>query len=492
MLGHDISLEKRHIDAMSHPIRRRRFLAAAGVLPLAAQAQPSQPSQPAQPLARELIVDRRTISVDNRPASVYRLGTTDGASGIALEPGERFRVRVRNRLDEPTIVHWHGQTPPADQDGVAGHGSAETLIGPQGQRDYDFIARPGTHWMHSHHGLQEQRLLAAPLIVREPGTTSQDAQEVVMLLQDFSWRDPKEILADLGGGGHTGHAGHGMTMSGGRMAGGMGLNDIIYDAFLANDRTLADPHVVQVERGVRVRLRVINAASATQFWLDLGALEATILATDGNPITPTNAPSATPIAIGQRLDFSFRMPWSGVFPIMAQVEGTTKRTGILLATPNAAVSGTFNQGGPQAMPPADLSTERRLAAQSPLATRPEDVRHKIALGGNMMRYQWTIDDRMWTDRRPLTVRLGQRVVLEMINNTPMSHPMHLHGHHFQVVEINGVRLNGPMRDTVLVPPRTKVAVAFDADNPGKWLLHCHNLYHMASGMMTELAYAGTS
>lgn len=463
---------------MSHLIRRRDLLAAA-VLPVAARAQPPP---------RDLIVDRRTISINNRAASVYRVGTTDGASGIVLNPGERFRVRVRNRLNEPTILHWHGQTPSANQDGVAGQGSTEALIAPQGERDYDFVARPGTHWMHSHHGLQEQRLLAAPLIVRDAGTAGQDVQDVVMLLHDFSWRDPKDILAGLGGGGH---AGHGMPMMGSRM-GGMDLNDVVFDEFLANDRTLADPQVVPVERGVQVRLRVINAASATQFWLDLGALDATILATDGNPIIPTNAPAATPIAIGQRLDFGFRMPSSGVFPIMAQVEGTTKRTGILLATPGAAITTSFTQAGPQAMPPADLSIERRLVAQTPLAERAEDLRHKITLGGNMMRYQWTIDNQLWPDRRPLPVRLGQRVVLEMINNTPMSHPMHLHGHHFQVVEINGAKLNGPIRDTVLVPAGGKIAVAFDADNPGKWLLHCHNLYHMTAGMMTELAYAGTS
>lgn len=74
------------------------------------------------------------------------------------------------------------------------------------------------------------------------------------------------------------------------------------------------------------------------------------------------------------------------------------------------------------------------------------------------------------------------------NTTMMSHPMHLHGHAFQVVALNGHAFAGAMRDTVLVPPMAKVAVAFDADNPGQWLLHCHNTYHMAVGMITEVAY----
>jgi FtsP/CotA-like multicopper oxidase with cupredoxin domain len=79
-------------------------------------------------------------------------------------------------------------------------------------------------------------------------------------------------------------------------------------------------------------------------------------------------------------------------------------------------------------------------------------------------------------------------VLEMVNRSPMAHPMHLHGHHFQVVGVNGKALQGAMRDTVLVPIGSAVTIAFDADNPGNWLLHCHNLLHMATGMMTEVAY----
>jgi FtsP/CotA-like multicopper oxidase with cupredoxin domain len=80
------------------------------------------------------------------------------------------------------------------------------------------------------------------------------------------------------------------------------------------------------------------------------------------------------------------------------------------------------------------------------------------------------------------------VILEMVNRSAMAHPMHLHGHHFQVVALNGQALQGAMRDTVLVPVNGSVTVAFDADNPGRWLLHCHNLFHMARGMMTEIVY----
>jgi FtsP/CotA-like multicopper oxidase with cupredoxin domain len=107
----------------------------------------------------------------------------------------------------------------------------------------------------------------------------------------------------------------------------------------------------------------------------------------------------------------------------------------------------------------------------------------------MMPYQWSFDGRSWADHVPLGVKAGQRVAIELVNRSMMAHPMHLHGHHFQVVALDGTPLAGAVRDTVLVPVNGSVTLAFDADNPGRWLFHCHNLYHMATGMMTELAYA---
>ena len=92
----------------------------------------------------------------------------------------------------------------------------------------------------------------------------------------------------------------------------------------------------------------------------------------------------------------------------------------------------------------------------------------------------------------LKVKPGERIEITMRNMSMMSHPMHLHGHHFQVVAIDGAPVAGAVRDTVLIPPMAAVTIAFDANNPGRWPLHCHQLYHMASGMMTFVAYEGVS
>jgi FtsP/CotA-like multicopper oxidase with cupredoxin domain len=266
------------------------------------------------------------------------------------------------------------------------------------------------------------------------------------------------------------------------------LNDVKFDAFLANDRTLDDPEVVRVERGGRVLLRVINAAASSQFWIDLGTLTGTLVAVDGVPVEPITD-KRFPMAIAQRLDLLVDVPAGGAYPILAQVEGLTTRTGIVLAAPGASVEKVADAAAAEA-PAVDLSLEMKLRAVAPLAARPVDLVVPVALTGSMTSYSWSMNNESWPNVTPPIIRKGQRVVLDMRNETGMAHPMHLHGHTFQVIGLNGTELAGAVRDTVLVPPRANVRIAFDANNPGRWAFHCHNLYHQATGMMTVIAYEG--
>jgi FtsP/CotA-like multicopper oxidase with cupredoxin domain len=266
----------------------------------------------------------------------------------------------------------------------------------------------------------------------------------------------------------------------------MDLNDVHYDAFLANDRTFADPEVIRTEPGGRVQLRLINAASSSQFWVDLGALSGTVVAVDGHPVRPVRG-TRLPLAMAQRLDVLIDLPGNGAYPIFAQVEGKRARTGIVLATSGAPVSRLAAEARENA-PPVDLSLEHRLEAVAPLAPRAPDVTHRVILAGAMAPYAWSLNGEYWPNVTPLMIAHGQRVEIEMVNHSRMAHPMHLHGHAFQVVAISGAPLAGAVRDTVLVPPTGSVTIAFDADNPGRWAFHCHNLYHMMTGMMTEVRY----
>ena len=110
----------------------------------------------------------------------------------------------------------------------------------------------------------------------------------------------------------------------------------------------------------------------------------------------------------------------------------------------------------------------------------------VMLGGAMSPYSWTINGQLWGKHTPIAVLQGERVEMMFHNMSMMAHPMHLHGHVFQVVDINGTRVAGAVRDTVHVPALGMVTVAFDAGEVAPWMLHCHHMAHMATGMMTEL------
>src|SRR5262245_59289786 len=278
-------------------LSRRAFLlsaVAASTVTTLARAQTRPDSAPATVLR----IERRNIEVNGRPASVFGVRQPDGTFGIRTEVGQRFRVRLENRIDEPSLIHWHGLTPPWQQDGVPGISGPP--IPPGGSADYDFPLRfGGTFWMHSHQGLQEQLLMAAPLIIRDQRDRP-DQQEVILMLADFSFTPPEQIFAELKKGGTSSMSGAsspapmsadmkgrgtmapGMAMEGGKPD----LNDVKYDAFLANDRTLADPDVIKVEPGGRVLLRVINSSSMSAFHIDLGALDGELIAVDGFRIDP--------------------------------------------------------------------------------------------------------------------------------------------------------------------------------------------------------------
>ncbi|WP_429811697.1 multicopper oxidase family protein [Ensifer sp. B1-9] len=482
-------------------MKRREFL--GGLMSVAASAAALHPSRSwaearkatsSSAGTRPLAITKRVIEVNGRAADVFGLFQADGTIGLTLDAGSPFDVALSNQGGEATLIHWHGLAPPWDMDGVPDNPAA--LLKAKETRHYAFpVGAGGTHWMHAH-TLQEQNLLAAPLIVRTADDRQRDEQEVVILLHDFSFTPAEELLAKLKGSSTS----HGMdhsammqgmpsNMQGGHMSGmamssmaPLDLNDIEYDAYLANDRTLDDPEVVAVENGGRVRLRIINGATATAFTVDTGTLTGQLIAVDGQSVQPVSG-NRFPISMGQRLDVRLRLPKSAeAQPIFALREGSTHRTGIILAPSRARIAKIASHGK-EPGPVVGLDLEERLAAVTPLSARPADRRFDLTLTGGMSGYDWRIEG-----GDDLGVRQGERIEIVMRNMSMMSHPMHLHGHHFQVVGIGEKTLGGAVRDTVLVPPMGSVNVIFDANNPGRWPLHCHNLYHMASGMMSFVAY----
>ncbi|MFC3181353.1 multicopper oxidase family protein [Cypionkella sinensis] len=459
---------------------RRRFLTSAAALPLAALARPARAE------VAEMSISTRQIEVLGRAATVYGFNGYDGQLGFYGSAGDRFQLGMQNDTDMDIITHWHGQVMATEGQDRAYTGGGALAAGAADWMDFELT--PGTHWMHAHQ-LAEQQLMAAPMICRE--ADAPDVQEHVIMLHDFSFRAPAEILAELGGSDM--HAGGmaGMDHSAGGMAGmDMGgmvhANDVTYDAYLANDRTLADPEVVEVEAGARIRLRIINAGTATAFWIDPGVLETQVIAVDGNACAPLKA-KAYPMAQGQRLDLLLTIPpQGGAFPIFAQVEAARMRTGIVLATSGAQVERLGDMAEAEA-PHLDARFDAGLRAVQALPERSGQMAHLML--GEEAGYRFTINGKVHGEDTPIAAKVGDRLELMFMNMGVMMHPMHLHGHHFQVVDVGAGRFSGPRRDVVAVAPGGMVTVAVDLDKPGSWYLHCHHLYHMATGMMTELRVA---
>jgi FtsP/CotA-like multicopper oxidase with cupredoxin domain len=464
-------------------INRRRMLTLAGSSLLAAQG-----SAWADEPAYSIDVASRTLDVDGKAAKVFGMSVNGRPGGLFTRFGPDFSARVTNQLSEDTLIHWHGLVPPAAMDGTPV--LSGPVLKPGESQVYSFPnRRTGTHWMHSHFGLQEQQLLAAPLVVAEAGAALVDEQEHVVMLHDFTFRDPQEILAELTGGGgmHAHHAGQKMKTP--APAGTM-VNDIAFDAMLANDRTLNDPEVVRADKGGRFRLRVINGAAASNMWIDLGALDGELIAVDGNSIRPVRG-KLFPLAIAQRADIRLSLPQgAGSYPVLFRVEGSDMQSGIILKSGDATVSKIAARG--VVAPELDLALEPQLQSIAELPDDPVVRTEIVTLTGGEANYLWGLNGEAMMHDPLFTVREGERYEVVMHNLTSMAHPMHLHGHYFRVVGVNGKRFKGAIRDTVLVPVGGQVTIQFDADNPGTWAFHCHHLYHMNSGMMGAIAYTSAA
>lgn len=405
----------------------------------------------------------KKIFVNGKEAVVYSI------EGYYGKKGDDFNIRLDNGLNVPTSIHWHGLILPNKDDGVAF--VTQLPIYPKESYPYKFpLVQSGTFFLHSHYGLQEQKLLAAPLILSDPEDEKMD--EAIILLADFTFTSPEEIYRNL--------RCPKMKMK------GEDIVDVDYDAFLANHTTLDNPDRILVQEGQKIRLRIINAASSTNFFLNLGELVGEAIAVDGNRIHPVKD-SQFELAVAQRIDVVVTIPHAGAYPILAQGEGTDKQAGVVLTTDNAN-SPVLNQKAGKKAGRLTNAQEAIWRAVHPLKKKPFDRKVEVVLGGNMANYSWTMNGQSWPEVSPIEIKPGERVQIILKNETPMSHPMHLHGHVFQVTGINRNAFEGAMRDTVLVTPNSTLTIEFDANNPGVWPFHCHLLYHLEAGMFTVVKY----
>jgi FtsP/CotA-like multicopper oxidase with cupredoxin domain len=427
------------------------------------------------------------IDLAGRVVTTWAYGDSVPGKPIRATAGDRVQVMVQNGLPEPTSVHWHGLAIRNDMDGVPGLTTPE--IGAGAAFEYDFvIPDAGTHWFHPHHGAQVDRGLYAPFIVEAPDEPGGYDHEWILVLDDWSDGIGPSLMESYDALVAAGKDGNGMGMGGmgmgGSGMGGMSMDggDVDYSRYVINGRSPADPDVLEAKPGQKVRLRIINAAADSIFDVALSGHTMTVTHTDGYPVNPVPT-TLLRLGMGERYDAVVTVA-DGVFPFVARRYGKPGLARALVRTGAGAVPA-------EAFEPTELSgyplTADALSAApgAALPAKDADTSQDVQLGGSMAPYVWTINGRTYDDTVPLTVAAGQTTRLRVMNHSMMAHPLHLHGHTFQLGAAGGP---GTRKDTVLVPPMGAVDVAVLADNPGQWMLHCHTAVHMEAGMMTRLDY----
>lgn len=421
---------------------------------------------------------------------------------VRVTAGDTLALTLANHLPEATSLHWHGLALRNDMDGVPG--LTQRDIAPGKDFTYRFtVPHPGTYWFHPHSGTQLDRGLYAPLIVEDPKEPLKYDKEWVVVLDD--WLDgvdgstPDAVLAELrqGMGGHGGgHEGHGAvaapipTASGGPSRMMMGATsdllggdagDVAYPYYLVNGRTPEAPSEFRAKPGDRVRLRIVNAGGDTAFRVALGGHRLTVTHTDGFPVQHAEA-DALLVGMGERYDVLVTVG-DGVFPLVAAAEGKEATALAVLRTGTGAAPAASVR--PKELTGRVMTADRLKAAESAaLPARTPDRTVKVRLTGGMEKYDWAFDGKPYTSDQRYAVKAGERVRMVFANSTTMWHPLHLHGHTFALASVAG----GPRKDTAVILPNGTLTVDFDADNPGLWMIHCHNVYHAEAGMMTVLGY----
>lgn len=440
-------------------------------------------------------LEPRKVSVDlgGLVVDTWAFADTLGGPAFRMSQGDPVSIKLSNKLPESTTIHWHGLALRNDMDGVMDLTQQEVPAG--GSFDYKFNApHPGTFWFHPHMGLQLDRGLYAPFIIEDPNEPLDvDVDEVLMLddwLDGIDGRTPDAAYADLGNMGGSGGM-SGMDMGGGSMSGGSQSNDLLggdagdvkYDAHLINGKMPSDRPTFNVPAGGRIRLRLINAGSDTAYRVAIGGQKMTVTHADGFPVDHVVVESVL-LGMGERYDVLVQ-PISGAWPIYAEALGKGGHASAVLRTSDAA-----NASAPDdTVRPVELEgrllTYRDLVADDSARLDVKPTRTvDVELGGSMMKNDWTINGRSFKDREPIEVTQGEHVRLRVKNSTTMWHPMHVHGHTFRL----GSAASGPRKDTANVLPGKTLEFDIVADNPGQWMIHCHNTYHLELGMATVLSY----
>lgn len=466
---------------------------SAAVPVRSASTATSTPASGRSVVTRTVTAKPVTLDLGGPTVQTWAYGEEAPGQLIRATAGDLLRVTLDNQLPAETTIHWHGVATANAADGVPA--MTQDPVAPGDTFEYRFrVPDPGTYFFHPHVGVQLDRGLYAPLVVDDPADPGDYDLEWVVVLDDWvdgTGRTPDDVLESLTAGtssssGGMGGMDMGSGMDGMDMGSGMGASsvfgdagDIVYPHYLVNGRVPAAPRTLTGKPGQRVRIRVVNAASDTVFAVALGGHRLDVTHTDGYPVRRQST-GAFYVGMGERYDVEVTLE-DGVFPLVAQPVGKAGLARALVRTgsgsaPSASVLPQELAGS------VLLGSTLQPANRAKLAARATDTDLRVVLNGQMSPYRWGINGAPFPDNDTMRVAAGDRVRIKVTNMTMMSHPLHLHGHTFAVAE------SGLRKDTLMLRPMESQVLDLDADNPGRWAVHCHNAYHAAAGMMAELRY----
>lgn len=421
-------------------------------------------------LKAQLLVGPTTamLRAEGAPTAVWSYNASSPGPVLRVCQAAPLHMLVKNRLSEGTTVHWHGIRLPNAMDGVPG--LTQPPIAPGASFEYTFTPPDaGTFWYHSHAESAEQlgRGLAGVLIVEEPNPPEVD-RELIWAIQDWRLTENEQVAPDF------------LKTMEEAMSGRVGNTVTI------NGRTPASVHV---RAGERIRLRLLNAAPARIMALRFEGHRPVVVALDGQPCEP-HEPARGRIILGPAMRAD----------VIVDMQGAPGSRHNVLDDFYDKLSCTLVTLAYDAAPPVRAHPASMVRLPRNPVPRPNMIsaeQHVIRLRGGMMGGAsgsgaiWSMNGASMTGdggdaMKPMfTLERGRTCVLDLCNETAWWHPMHLHGHSFQVLSRDEAAVpHEAWGDTVLVQPREKVRVAFVADNPGDWMFHCHVMGHQEAGLMT--------
>ena len=463
---------------MESIINRRDFLrASAAALGLAVLPHARSAAGPRLLRARQ---SRATLVGSGNPQTeVWGYDGVVPGPKLRFRQGERLRIEIENQLVDDTTVHWHGVRLPNAMDGVP-HLTQPPISAGGGRFVYDFkLPDAGTFWYHPHLGSPEQvgRGLYGALIVDEAEPPAVD-RDVVWMLGDWRLDRSARIVDNFGNFMDASHAG--------RIGNTVTVNGAIQESF-------------ELHAGERLRLRLINAANARILALHFRGHEPLVVALDGHPVTP-HRPANGRVVLGPAMRADVLLDATGDPGSVHRVvdDFYERRAYRLLDLRYGAKPIVGRAGAPlPKFPPNPVSEPDLARAQRHVVRFEGGMMGRMPMG--MMRGRggmaWTVNgtavgENDHSHKPILELALGRAYVLELINDTAWHHPIHVHGHTFRVLTRDGKpTAHREWLDTVLLDPESRAEIAFVADNPGNWMLHCHVLEHQAAGMMASFRVA---